>query len=290
MSSSIDRIAERQDARLGEAVGQRQRVLLAKLGIAAFVITPRRDDEVAHDRFGALVQQLVERVLRVRPDLTPQDRAGVVIGGFSVARHALAVAFHFELLEVWRQVAQAPVVGQDRMRADVEEIDVPDTDHREHHRQVLFERGFAKVAVHRVRAFEHLAKRGHADLERDRQADSRPHRVAPADPVPQIEPAVGRNPPGGHFVAVRRYADEVAPVERLVGRAAGLAQPLQRGIRIRQRIDGGKGFRRYDEQGGRRVEGIEPVGDLAAVHRRNEIDTPARGPRRDARRKAPCSP
>ena len=165
-------------------------------------------------------------MLCIGPDLAPQDRAGVVIDRLALAGNALAVAFHLELLEVARQMTQAAVVRQDRMRADIEKIDIPDADHRQHDRQVLLEGFVAKVVVHRVCAGKHASEIRHADFERNRQPDRRPHRVTPADPVPQLQPAIGRDAPGGHLVGSGRDADEMPPIQHFVLSAAGLAQPL----------------------------------------------------------------
>lgn len=61
-------------------------------------------DEVSRDELGALVQELVERVLGVGGWLAKEDRAGGVldelVGG---AGNGFAVRFHGELLEVGRE-------------------------------------------------------------------------------------------------------------------------------------------------------------------------------------------
>ena len=57
------------------------------------------EDEISWDEFGALVQQLVEGVLRVGGWLAEEDGArGVFYEGVSGARDGFAVGFHGELL------------------------------------------------------------------------------------------------------------------------------------------------------------------------------------------------
>ena len=62
-------------------------------------------DEVARDQPGALVDELVEAVLPVRPRLAPVDRAGVAVDRGRVEPNALAVRLHRQLLQVGRETA-----------------------------------------------------------------------------------------------------------------------------------------------------------------------------------------
>ena len=58
-----------------------------------------------HDR-GALMQQLMKRMLPVGTRLTPQNRSGFVADGVTVEPHTFAVAFHVELLQIRSEAAQ----------------------------------------------------------------------------------------------------------------------------------------------------------------------------------------
>ena len=60
----------------------------------------REGDEVTGDEPGALMDQLIERVLAVGPRLAPVDRAGLVVHGCAGERHVLAVALHRQKLTV----------------------------------------------------------------------------------------------------------------------------------------------------------------------------------------------
>ena len=63
-------------------------------------------------RLRALVQQLEERVLAVGAGLAPHHRCRVPIHRPAVAIDALAVAFHFELLQVGGKALQVLLVRQ----------------------------------------------------------------------------------------------------------------------------------------------------------------------------------
>jgi hypothetical protein len=63
------------------------------------------DDELHRDDVGALVDQLEEGMLAVGARLAPDDRARYAVDGLAGKRHALAVRFHVELLQIGRQRA-----------------------------------------------------------------------------------------------------------------------------------------------------------------------------------------
>ena len=144
-------------------------------------------------------------------------------------------------------MTQATVIGQDGVRTDVEEVNVPDADHGEQYRQVAVEISAAKVAIHGMGAAKHVTKPVHADFKRDGQADRRPHRVSATDPVPQLQAAFGWDAPVGHLVSVGRDTDEMSAEQDFVLGAARLTQPLQRSVRVGKRVDGGERFRGNDK-------------------------------------------
>ena len=67
--------------------------------IAQRVMADGRRDEVARHQLGALMDQLVERMLAVGARLTPDDRAGLVIHRIAVAIDVLAVD---SMLPCWK--------------------------------------------------------------------------------------------------------------------------------------------------------------------------------------------
>src|ERR1700722_12522327 len=91
-------LSERQRFRLGEDVGQENVMVAAK----RFERLPKRD-EVTRDESRALVNQLIEGVLTVRPGLAPINGARLIGDLASIDRNVLSVAFHRQLLQVrWK--------------------------------------------------------------------------------------------------------------------------------------------------------------------------------------------
>ena len=138
------------------------------------VVRNRRGDEIARYHFGALMDQLVERVLTVGARLAPDDWASLIIHRVTVTVNVLAVGFHVALLEVGRKAVHILVVRQNRFGFSAEEVVVPDPDQRQQHRQVFLRRGGGEVFVHRVRAGEQLNEVVEADGQDDGQTDRRP--------------------------------------------------------------------------------------------------------------------
>ncbi|MNC85254.1 hypothetical protein D3C83_08440 [compost metagenome] len=67
-------------------------------------------NEVGGDELRSLMQQLIERMLPVGAGCPEDDRCSGVIDFAPVASDALAIAFHFELLQVSRQALQPLIV------------------------------------------------------------------------------------------------------------------------------------------------------------------------------------
>src|SRR6266511_4674562 len=93
-------------------------------------------DEVTGNKPGALMDQLIERVLTVSTGFTPVDRTGLTVYRRAGERHVLAVALHRELLEIGRKALEVLVVRQDCDCLRAEEIAVPDAEETHEHRQV----------------------------------------------------------------------------------------------------------------------------------------------------------
>ena len=83
---------------LGKDVGQ-QHVMVPPKRIEGLLKT----NEVTGNQPGALVNQLVERVLTIGSRLAPVDRAGIVVDPLPFEGHVFPVAFHGELLQVGRK-------------------------------------------------------------------------------------------------------------------------------------------------------------------------------------------
>src|SRR6185437_258324 len=130
----------------------------------------------------ALMDQLIEGVLAICSWFAPKDWPGVVIDLHAFERDVLAVALHGELLEIGGKSLQILLIGQHRDGLSAEEIVVPETDEAHQHRQVAFERRRAEMLVHVMEAAEHCSKIIRSDRDHGREADSRIHGVATANP------------------------------------------------------------------------------------------------------------
>src|SRR5690242_15406880 len=91
-------LAKRHGLRLREDVCKQHVVMPAK-----GVEWTAEGDEVARDEPGALMDELIERMLAVSPRLAPVDLARIVFHGRAIERHALAITFHGQLLQVGRK-------------------------------------------------------------------------------------------------------------------------------------------------------------------------------------------
>jgi hypothetical protein len=124
------------------------------------------------------------------------------------------------------------------------------------------------MPVHGVRAGQEITESRRTYRHHDRQADRRPERIAAADPVPEAEDAVFGDAEGRHLVERRRNGSEVRADGVLPER---VGNPVARRAGIRHRLDGGEGLRRDDEESGRRIENLQRVGDVGAVHIGDEM-------------------
>ncbi len=242
LARDLDRTPLHQGLRLGQAVGDEQLVLVRKVRLVA----PGADHELAGHHLGALVEHLEEGVLAIGAGLAPDHRAGGVGQRLAVHRHALAVRFHLQLLQVGRQPREALVVGQHGAGLDSRRSGGTRRRQAQQQRQVVAPAAAAEMAVHRVRRRAGSARKCFGpDRDRDRQADRPPQRVAPADPVPEAEPRSGIDAEFGGLLEVGRQRREVAP--DLVG-----AEPARRTSRAPWRrwssSRGREGLGRDDEQ------------------------------------------
>ena len=253
-------LAEGEGLGLGEAVGH-QEVVVPAQGIERL----EEAEKIAGNQPRALVDQLIEGVLAVGARLAPIDGAGLVVVDHPAAeRDPLAVALHRELLEVGREPREILVIGQHRDRVGPEKGRVPDGDEPLEHRQVPREVGRAEVLVHRVEAGEQLAEPRRADGQHRGEADRRIHRVTAAHPVPEAE-HVGRvDPEGGHLGGVGRDGHEVPGHRRGVTERGDRPGPGR--ASVGERLLGGEGLGRDDEQGLGGVEAVHGLGEVGAVH------------------------
>ena len=110
----------------------------------------------------------------------------------------------------------------------------------------------------------------HAQVEGDRQADRRPQRITPTDPIPELEHVARVDPEAGDGRGVGRHGHEMPGDGRFV---PGCGQEPRPG---RARV--GHGFLRreglggHQEQHGLGMDGLQGLDQVAAVNVRDEMD------------------
>ena len=123
---------------------------------------------------------------------------------------------------------------------------IPDTEQCKDDRHVLLKRGAHEMAIHLMRAIEKLRKLLFTDGDHDRQADCRPERKTPADPVPEDEHVVGVDAERTDSLAVGRDGNEMPRNLRLV--SAVRQEPFTRRCSVGHRLLGREGFRGDNEE------------------------------------------
>ena len=99
-------LADHKSLSLSEEVRSQHLLVLVVLdGVVAL----SSQDEVGGDELGALVEQLVERVLGVGRGLTEQDGSSGVLDVITAAGDSLAIGLHRQLLEVGREPVEVLV-------------------------------------------------------------------------------------------------------------------------------------------------------------------------------------
>ena len=111
------------------------------------------------------------------------------------------------------------------------------------------------------------------DGDRQRQADARPDRIAAADPVPEAEHPPRLDAEFGDLVEPRRHRGEMVGDRSFAERGD---DPGARRLGVGHRLLGGEGLGGDDEQGPRRLEPVQRVGDVGAVDVGDEMAVQAR--------------
>lgn len=105
-------LAKRQSLWLSEEVTQQDSVVVGAVLVERVVARCGRD-EVRGDQLGALMDELVERMLAVGSRSSPQDGSGLIVDAASILCHEFAVRFHVALLEVVSEFVEVLVVWQE---------------------------------------------------------------------------------------------------------------------------------------------------------------------------------
>ena len=143
---------------------------------------------------------------------------------------------------------------------------MPDPHQRQQHRQVFGPwRGF-KMAIHIVAALQEGVEILGPDGQHDRKANRPPHGIAPADPIGKTEHVIRVDSEGAGLVGGRAERGELTPHI-----AAARLKPGLCGMRVGHRLDGGEGLGGDNHQRGARVQILERIGNMRAIHVRHEM-------------------
>ena len=265
-------LAKGQHLGLGKEVAHEQVMHGAgAIGGGEVLLRASESDEVRRDEAGALVHELEEGVLAIGARLAPVDfTSGRGGNRGAIAAHGLAIGFHGQLLQVGREAAEVLGVGQHGVGLGAEEVGVPDTEEAHERRDIFLQWRGAEVLVHGVEALEEAHEVHRANGAHEGQADGAIHGVAAADPIPEREHVLGIDAELGYLLRIGGHGDEVLGHGGLVTIEL-LDEPAARGVRIGQRLLGGKGLGGDDKQGGFCIEAIERGGHIGRVHVGDEL-------------------
>jgi hypothetical protein len=104
------------------------------------------------------------------------------------------------------------------------EVAVPNIEQRQLHRQVVLQRSGAEVFIHGMRAGQQLTKVLRTDGNGNRQADGRPHGVAPPHPVPEAESSIDAEL-GRHLHIAGQSAEMPSDVATALRQKPSLGRP-----------------------------------------------------------------
>src|SRR5262249_53947603 len=127
--------------------------------------------------------------------LAPRDPGGGAIEGYAIARDMLAVRFHFELLHVGGQLAQALGVWDERIRSPAARLAVPHLDQGGDGRDIVRKRGVAEMVVHVCGPGEEPVEDAVLEGDDAGETDAGPQRITSPDPIPEFEDVILRRPP-----------------------------------------------------------------------------------------------
>src|SRR6218665_1158372 len=150
--------------------------------VSCFVVACCRRQEIARNKLGALVKELIKRMLPVRARFPPNDGTGGIRRQPPCPVHGLPVALHIALLKISRKTMHILIVWKNGFGMGVKEIDVPKTYQSQDYRNIFFKFFVAKMFIHRVRPRQQGFKVFKTDGTSNRQTNSRPQGIAPPYP------------------------------------------------------------------------------------------------------------
>ena len=228
------------------------------------VVRLAKADEITRNQLGALMNQLIKRMLPVRARLPPHDRPGGICHHLAVFRDALAVAFHVALLEIRGEPRQILVIRQQRRALRAKEIAIPNPQQRQNHRHVFLKRCRRKMAVHGMKAIQHAHKVFRTNRNHQRQPDGGSQRITPADPIPKLKHVGGINPERLNFPLGRGNRHKVTRHRRRIAQLPH--KPIPRRGRVGHRFLRGERLGRDNKKRLCRVQIAGGLGQMRAIH------------------------
>ena len=225
-----------------------------------------RHQKLARHYAGSLVDQLVERVLAIGAGLAPDHGARLHRQVGAIDRHALAVALHFQLLQIGRQPRQALVIGQHRAAGMARNLRVPDADQGQHDRHIRQWRRALEMVIHRPRPGQKLVKLFGSNGDHQGKANRPPKGIAPTNPILKAKNARWINAIGGGLVSRGGDSGELA-----VGQCHLSRHPRLGRVGIGHGFDCGKGLGGDDDQRRLGVQTFQRIRDMRAIDVRDEV-------------------
>ena len=116
-----------------------------------------------------------------------------------------------------------------------------------------------------MEAAEHRAEIIRADGQHRGKADRGIHRIAPADPIPELEHIGGINAELGDFGGVGGDGDEMLGDGLFIAAQAG-ERPVARGVRVGHGFERGESFRGDDPESFRGIYVAHGFGEIGAIN------------------------
>jgi hypothetical protein len=235
-------------------------------GVVAFSC----QDEISRDELGALVKQLVERMLSVGCGFTKEDWASRVFDVVTTSSNCLSVRLHGELLEISREAVEILIEGRHEMGLSTKKVGIPDAQKTADHGNILLKRGLLEMLVHRVCTSQELVEVVIANVQADAEADGAPHTVTSTNPIRKTEHVLLVNAEFGHFRLVGGESNKVLGDVSIFFRS--LEEPLLGGIGIGGGLGGCKGLGCDEEQCGLGIRVLQRFGNVGSINVGNKVE------------------
>ena len=259
-------LANHEGLGLSEVVGGKHLLVLVVLD---GVVRLGGQDEVGRNELGALVQELVERVLGVGGGLAEKDGTSGVLYVVAATSDGLSVGLHGKLLEVCGETVQVLVEGRNKVGLGAEEVRVPDAQQTTKNGNVLLEGSLLEVLVHSVATSKEVVEVVVANVQADGETNGTPDGVTATDPVSESEHVLLVNTELGDLLLVGRESDEVLGNGRLV--LCVSEEPLLGGVGVGGGLGSGEGLGGDKEESGLRVRVAESLGHVGTVNVGDEV-------------------